>query len=333
MKILFDGKYLFGQKTGLGYYSHNVLNNLKSKKILVLSPYELDNQNSNFEYKFFFKRDFFLSGLIYDEIILPFYILKFKKFINISGKLPVLSFLFSKTILVNSVVYDFNYKYNKSFFPNHWTYIIRCIGQSLSIKKSNKLLCISKNTLIDLRRFYNKWGEYYKTGTTQKNLLRKNEVVKNTLLFVGTLEPRKNIDMLIDYFNKIDGYVLNIVGKKGWSYKTTIDKINSNNNIVYHNYVSDSKLIELYEKSEIFVYPSIYEGFGLPLSDAQNFQMPIIALDTDINREVLGTKARYFLNFEEFKNCFKSTKKKHLNKTNNQENNWLKISEYLSNFE
>ena len=58
-----------------------------------------------------------------------------------------------------------------------------------------------------------------------------------------------------------------------------------------------------------------------------------IALDTDINREVLGTKARYFLNFEEFKNCFKSTKKKHLNKTNNQENNWLKISEYLSNFE
>ena len=108
--------------------------------------------------------------------------------------------------------------------------------------------------------------------------------------------------------------------------------IHDTNNIIYHNYVSDSKLIELYETSEIFVYPSIYEGFGLPLADALNFEIPIIALDTDINREVLETNASYFLNFEEFKDCFNSIKKNYLNKIDNQENNWLKTSEYLSNF-
>ena len=139
--------------------------------------------------------------------------------------------------------------------------------------------------------------------------------------------------MLIDYFNKIDGYKLNIVGKKGWSYKTIIDKININNNIIYHNYVSDSKLIELYETSEIFVFPSIYEGFGLPLADAMNFEMSIIALDTDINREVLETNASYFLNFEEFKDCLNSIKNNSYTKKDNQEGNWLKISEYLSDFD
>ena len=333
MRILFDGKYLAGQKTGLGFYSYNVLKNFRSKRILIISPYKLDNQNFNFDYKFFFKKKFFLSGLIYDEIILPFYILRYKKFINVSGKLPVLSFFFSKSVLVNSVVYDFNYKYNKSFFPNYWTYILRYIGQSLSIKKSKKLLCISKNTSVDLRRFYNKWGVYYKTGPTIKNLKKKNRIVEKTMLFVGTLEQRKNIEMLINYFNKIDGYKLNIVGKKGWSYKTIIDKINSNNNIIYHNYVSDSKLIELYETSEIFVYPSIYEGFGLPLADAMNFEMSIIALDTDINREVLEINASYFLNFEEFKDCLSSIKNNSYTKIDNQEKNWLKASEYLSNFD
>tara|TARA_B100000989_G_C19492070_1_gene450272 strand:+ start:296 stop:1306 length:1011 start_codon:yes stop_codon:yes gene_type:complete len=332
MNILFDGKYLSGQKTGLGFYSYNVLKNFKSRRILIISPYKIDSQNSNFEYKFFFKKKFFLSGFIYDEIILPFYILKLKKFINVSGKLPILSVFFSGNILVNSVVYDFNYKFNRNFFPNYWTYILRYIGQTLSVKKSKKLLCISKNTLIDLRRFYNKWGKYYKTGSTINSPIKKNLVKKNTLLFVGTLEPRKNIEMLIDYFNKIDGYKLNIVGKKGWNYKNIIDKINSNKNIIYHNYVSDRKLISLYESSEIFIFPSIYEGFGLPLADALHFGMPIFALDTDINREVLETNANYFLTFEEFKNCFNSVKKYPQSNKDNQEENWFKISEYLSSF-
>lgn len=90
------------------------------------------------------------------------------------------------------------------------------------------------------------------------------------ILSVGHLEPRKNYDRLIESFKILrermpqEDMRLVIVGKKGNNYKDTINKINKTDGVLYLDFVSDGLLSWLYANASLFVFPSIYEGFGFP---------------------------------------------------------------------
>ena len=108
------------------------------------------------------------------------------------------------------------------------------------------------------------------------------------ILYIGTLEPRKNIVNLIKGYQKLRSvynlhYKLVIVGMKGWLYSDIFKVTNElglAKDIIFTDYVPDEELPFFYNAADLFVYPSLYEGFGLPVLEAMACGIPVVTSDT-----------------------------------------------------
>ena len=140
----------------------------------------------------------------------------------------------------------------------------------------------------DINVIYNyfSFGENPKINLTDEEQMKILENLgiksKEYILSVGSLNKRKNIQMLIDAYSSIDtDKKLVIVGKK-----ENANLLSENKNIIFTGYVEDEELKVLYKNAMLFVFPSIYEGFGIPLIDAQNFGIPVLCSDIPVFREI-----------------------------------------------
>lgn len=119
------------------------------------------------------------------------------------------------------------------------------------------------------------------------------------LLFVSTIEPRKNISNLIAAFNYLKSqhkipHNLVLIGKKGWRYQPIFDSINNSpyQKSIYHlDYLSDELVALFYSQADVFVYPSYYEGFGLPVLEAMTLGAPVVCSNASSIPEVAGDAA------------------------------------------
>jgi glycosyltransferase involved in cell wall biosynthesis len=123
--------------------------------------------------------------------------------------------------------------------------------------------------------------------------------LKPYILFVGTIEPRKNLTRLIAAFNylkqmhKIE-HKLVLIGQKGWRYESIFMAIENSPwryDIHHLDYLSDAEVAWFYSKADVFIYPSIYEGFGLPVLEAMTLGTPVITSNTSSLPEVAGDAA------------------------------------------
>lgn len=140
--------------------------------------------------------------------------------------------------------------------------------------------------------------ENIKTNQTLNNKTKYN-LDAPYLLLVSTLEPRKNIINIIKAFNylkqekKIE-HNLVLIGKKGWNYQPILAEINNSpfqNNIYHLGYLSDEEVALFYAKADVFIYPSYYEGFGLPVLEAMSLGTPVVTSNISSLPEVAGDAA------------------------------------------
>ncbi len=130
----------------------------------------------------------------------------------------------------------------------------------------------------------------------KKDVPGKFKISKNYIFSVGTIEPRKNFKTLIKAFNifkksfkESENYNLVIAGKTGWKSEETfeeLEKSSCRDEIIFTGEVNDDDLIQLYNQASLFVYPSIFEGFGLPALEAMSCGLPVIATNTSSIPEV-----------------------------------------------
>jgi glycosyltransferase involved in cell wall biosynthesis len=120
------------------------------------------------------------------------------------------------------------------------------------------------------------------------------------LLFVGAIEPKKNVGRLLDAYAALNTDLpLVIVGKKGWLWENEIGKLSylfdadSPKQVRLLEYVSTEALRYLYRGAYCLVFPSLYEGFGLPPIEAMNFGCPVVTSDVSCLPEVCGHAALY----------------------------------------
>ncbi|PIR89193.1 MAG: hypothetical protein COU07_02505 [Candidatus Harrisonbacteria bacterium CG10_big_fil_rev_8_21_14_0_10_40_38] len=134
---------------------------------------------------------------------------------------------------------------------------------------------------------------------------KENGLEKPYILYLGTIEPRKNIPALIRAFNSLKEKTiwkdikLVIAGKNGWLYKNVVDEIKNSpvkNDIKLMGYVDHKNRPLLYTGSEVFVYPSFFEGFGFPPLEAQACGTPIVVSDRTSLREVIRENSGIFIN-------------------------------------
>ncbi len=131
-------------------------------------------------------------------------------------------------------------------------------------------------------------------------LRRRYNLPERYILFVGTLEPRKNVQTLLRAFAQLiaetpqDDLTLVIAGGKGWGgedYMSTVDALKLHAHVHFAGFVDDEHLPELYRGALLFVYPSLYEGFGLPVLEAMACGTPVITSNRASLPEVAGDAA------------------------------------------
>jgi glycosyltransferase involved in cell wall biosynthesis len=144
--------------------------------------------------------------------------------------------------------------------------------------------------------------------TSDDKVLEKYGISGDYILAVGSIQPRKNIPRLIRAYTLMlsqhDGRLprLVIVGKNAWLFKETIRAAavsNANQNILFTGYVPDSDLAALYTGALCFVYPSFFEGFGIPLLEAMRCGTPTITSDRTCFPEVVGDASLMIDPFDE----------------------------------
>lgn len=181
-----------------------------------------------------------------------------------------------------------------------------------SIKKSDRVISISESTKKDILELIDTNPEKIdvihlahgkefnmKNKKNAKNALKTKYGIKPPfLLFVGMIEPRKNLGgVLMALANlKKEGmpHKIVIVGKKGWKYKgvfKTIRELKLGDNVVFTGYVPDADLPIFYNSAEVFMYPCLYEGFGIPILEAMACGCPVITSNISSMPEVAGNAA------------------------------------------
>jgi glycosyltransferase involved in cell wall biosynthesis len=140
-------------------------------------------------------------------------------------------------------------------------------------------------------------------------------ITKPYLLFLGTLQPRKNLLRLIKAYaellktEKFNQLNLVIVGKKGWLFNNIfkeVENLKLEKNIIFTDFVSDYEKVQLLKNAEVFILPSLYEGFGLPVLEAMMLGIPTIASHTSSLPEIGGDVITYIndpKSVEDIKSC------------------------------
>ncbi len=141
--------------------------------------------------------------------------------------------------------------------------------------------------------------QYYPESECNALLKTLNLRYSGFLLSVATLEPRKNLSKLIEAYKQLPSdirsrYPLVLVGDQGWKNAELLQsarELVERNQIVFTGYVSDDDLKRLYASAGIFVYPSLYEGFGLPVIEAMASGIPVITSNVGATAEVARSGA------------------------------------------
>ncbi|MCK9438595.1 MAG: glycosyltransferase family 1 protein [Patescibacteria group bacterium] len=202
-----------------------------------------------------------------------------------------------------------------------------------ALKKSKKILTVSNFTKDDIVQQFKinpKKIQVIYEGVSNLSKgrdslfvakLNKEEVLSDYkisfpyFLYVGNAYPHKNLEFLVESFlkwnSKDNKFRLVMVGKEDFFYKRTkeyafnlINKNNYNNSIIFTGYVPDDKLEIIYQRAMIYIFPSLYEGFGLPPLEALFNSCPVLSSREASMPEIIQNGALYFdpYDYEDFYN-------------------------------
>ncbi|MCF8069991.1 MAG: glycosyltransferase family 4 protein [Desulfobacterales bacterium] len=178
---------------------------------------------------------------------------------------------------------------------------------------SDFIVCNSNATRNDLLKYYPNYHDksfVSYLGPMNCNLNKEKlshlffDNIEPYLLMVGTLEPRKNhnlvFQMLFNHLEIIDKYKIVIVGRNGWGSRVNelnlfMSKLNQHHQsrILHLDYVTENEKAVLFQNAAMSLYPSLYEGFGLPVIESLQFGVPVVASNCSSLPEVGGSVAEY----------------------------------------
>lgn len=208
-------------------------------------------------------------------------------------------------------IHDLSYYYYPEEFLrkdlyklNNWT--------AASISKAAEIVAVSRTTKKDIQKYfdidedhlyviYNGFEKHSipKDGT---KILKEYGLTKNKyLMYVGTLQPRKNIPTLVEafatFYKTNPDYRLVIVGKHGWLFDNLFESVKKHdveNSVVFTGFIPDKDVAQLYSNAFCFVLPSLYEGFGIPILEAMSYGCPVISSHASSLPEIGGDACLYF---------------------------------------
>jgi glycosyltransferase involved in cell wall biosynthesis len=162
------------------------------------------------------------------------------------------------------------------------------------LRRADGLIAVSENTRQDAIKLLGIAPEKIETihsGVAEEYFnARPRQRPRPYVLYVGTIEPRKNLDVLLDAWKLVHAdFELVIAGPQGWGSEQTLARIRQE--ATYLGYVPEADLPGLVAGAAVFVYPSLYEGFGFPVVQAMAAGVPVITSNTSCLPEIAGDAA------------------------------------------
>lgn len=209
-------------------------------------------------------------------------------------------------------VHDISFLRKPEFFGPRRNTWHKMLNVKNIINEADTVIAISQNTKRDIVELCDQpptkievvysgvdpaYQPLYNHQQELENIKKKYDLPRNFLLYLGNLDSRKNVEGIIKAFDiftrkyKRNNYHLVIAGMPGWGYKNIIDAWNScphKNRIKFIGYVPEEDKKYLYNLASVFMFPSFYEGFGLPPLEAMACGTPVIAGFTSSLPEVVG---------------------------------------------
>ncbi|MEM7726414.1 MAG: glycosyltransferase family 1 protein [Cyanobacteria bacterium P01_A01_bin.45] len=332
LKVMIDATPVKPLQSGVGFYVYNLINAIDKlqneslqQELQLLIAYQPGLKN-------WLQRNYRIPDIleVYSNLkVIPLPVRLYNLLVKISPQLFATSFessLQSPDIIhgTNHSVYPCRKSrkimniYDLTFmkYPEYVDTVVETYQEQVrrNLKWTDLIITISESSKRDVVEYLNVEPEkvwvtplasrYYKNYLSAEKINQLEEQTlydfsRPYLLFVSTIEPRKNVEAILQAFNylkekhKID-HNLVLIGKKGWKYEPIFAAIANSpyRNYIYHlDYLSDDEVALFYTKADMLVYPSHYEGFGLPVLEAMIFSTPVITSNTSSLPEVAGDAA------------------------------------------
>lgn len=243
---------------------------------------------------------------------LPTYINSNKPFIYHSTYYRVCSS--SKAINIITV-HDFTYEK----FSTGIRKFIHCLSKRYALNKADHIICISENTKRDLLELYPKIQEdkihIIYNGASDDFFVINDEKRRYSpdsehfIVYVGSRSNYKNFNLAVEA-SAISNIKLKIVGGKLNTKEMSYVQSVLGNNFEELGYIENSRLNEIYNKAFALIYPSSYEGFGLPIVEAQKAGCPVLCLNNSSIKEIIGEKEQLVNNADPYSISVQITKLK-----------------------
>lgn len=323
MKIGIDARFFGPESKGLGRYVQKLVENLekidrKNEYVIFLRKNNFDlfqSKHSNFKKVLADYQWYSFSEQIFLPLLLRKYKLDFVHFPHFN--IPI--FYFGKFITTIHDLILVKFPTKKATTLNRFWYLIKFLAYKLTIflaiKKATKIIAVSNFTKQDICQYYNlspeKISVTYEAVDNEKNLSEKKfagdfklekieSKLKNFFLYVGNAYPHKNLERMVEAFDLWkkkyqQNFQLILVGKNDYFYQQLKNFIQERQikDIIIFDTLSDNSLYKLYAKAKIFLFLSLYEGFGLPPLEAMKEGIPVLSSNHFCMQEILGESALY----------------------------------------
>ena len=312
--VIINSISLLSQKTGIGRYTYEISKSLEKEKKFSLNYYYayysknlIDiSDNSNLKsLKSILAKNSFIKKVVRKLLLLSSQF--FSKTYDLYWEpnfIPVDGIKADKII---TSVHDFSFILYKDFHPKER---IEYFENNFfkNIYRSDMIICFSEFTRQEILERLDFKEEQVKViyhgidhnfFNVRDDLKICFELPQKFIFSVGSIEPRKNLLGLLEAYNRLSSnikskYHLVLAGFKGWNNDEIMAIIEQNKEYIHYlGYVSDDELVKVYNLAMLFVYPSFYEGFGLPVLEAMACGTPVICSNTSSIPEVGGEAVVY----------------------------------------
>lgn len=277
MKLIIDYRILTHKThTGVENYAKNLFENIKHKLDINIAKPQTTNKYLAHLWTHFILP--FKSGdvLFCPANITPIFVPKSKKLV----------------VTIHDVAFLTYPESFSGFFKVYYRFLMPII-----IKRADKIITVSNYSKKEIEKYYPRAKgkvEVIYLGFDKNFQKIENIKKKNQILYVGSLNNRKNYIGVLKAFELLnhDDFKLLIIGNFSTNFaldessKEVIRKAKLNPNIEFKSNIDNNKLIQIYNESKLFLFPSFYEGFGLPVLEAMACGTPVICSDSSSLPEV-----------------------------------------------
>lgn len=337
--IAIDGQlFLKGKKTGIHWYAYYIMKNLIKREnfFYLINAFTRESIQKNQDFLEFENDGYKLQlqkkiSSFWYKLISQFVPIPYSNFFSNKVEITLFfSYLIPPGVKGKKIVfiYDMGYK----AYPNTLdmkTKLRLKTQLKVSVKRADKIITVSNFSKHEIIKYLNVEPskiEVVPAGVdlniyhpdhdieTWEMIKKKYNLPDEYILYLGTLEPRKNIANIIEAYKQVlhDDRIpcLVLAGKKGWLYDEIFRKIKElgiQDKVIFTGYLEKEEAPVLLSRAKLFLFPSLYEGFGMPVIEAMACGTPVITSNTTSLREIAEDAAILVdpSSVEEIKNAIK----------------------------